>query len=659
MESFKLVSKFRPRGDQQQAITKLSRLIKSGNRFQTLLGVTGSGKTFTLAWVIAKVNLPTLVISHNKTLAAQLYAEFKEFFPYNAVEYFVSYYDYYQPEAYIPQTDTYIEKDASINERLDRLRLSATTSLLSRRDTLVVASVSCIYNLGSPQDYEDLVFNLEKNQIVSRREVAQRLVMLQYEKKPSELTPAVFRIKGDVLDIFPPYKKEAYRIEFFGEEIERLLIIDPLTGESKKELEKLSIYPAKHFLVSASRIEKALVTIEWELQDRLRYLKKQGRILEAERLQKRTRYDMEMLRSCGWCHGIENYSRHLSQRPAGSRPWCLLDFFPRDFLLIVDESHVTLPQIRGMYNGDRARKETLVEFGFRLPSCLDNRPLKFSEFFKLIKQAVFVSATPAEFELRLSGRNVVEQIIRPTGLLDPEVEVRPNKGKIDDIIKEIKQRAARNERVLITTLTKRMAEELCLFLKEAGLRVEYLHSEIDALARAQILQNLRRRKFDCLVGINLLREGLDLPEVSLVIILDADREGFLRSYTSLIQTAGRAARNAAGKVILYADEITVSMRKMINETRRRRRRQMFYNRRHGIKPQTIKKEIKEGVEIYYKSKKVNAQILGYSYEEYDLRSLIETLKKEMLVEAKNLHFEKAAQLRDKIKELEEFLARKN
>jgi len=655
MNKFKLVSKFKPTGDQPQAIEKLVKGLNEGKRFQTLLGVTGSGKTFTLACVIEKINKPTLVISHNKTLASQLYAEFKEFFPYNSVEYFVSYYDYYQPESYIPQTDTYIEKEASINERLDRLRLSATSSLVSRRDVIVVASVSCVYNLGSPEDYQELILYLEKGQTTPLEAVLKRLVTLQYERNDFDFKRGVFRVKGDTLDIFPTYREKAIKIEFFADEIEKIYEFDPLTGEKISELEKVGIYPAKHFIISMDKIGRALKTIEWELEDRINYFKKLGKIVEAERLRTRTLYDMEMLRECGYCHGIENYSRHLSGRPPGSRPYCLIDYFPDDFLTIIDESHVTIPQLRGMYEGDKSRKETLIEYGFRLPSCLDNRPLKFDEFMSLVKQVIFVSATPSEFEINLSGGEVVEQIIRPTGLVDPEIEVRPTVNQIIDILREIRKRVEQNERVLITTLTKRMAEELASFLKEKRIKVTYLHSEIETIERAKILKDLRLKKFDCLVGVNLLREGLDLPEVSLVIILDADKEGFLRSTTSLIQIAGRCARNVNAKVIMYADNITNSMKKAIEESNRRRRIQLEYNRKHNITPQTVKKAIREGIETYLKEEKELYKRLDIKEKELDIIEAIGYLEKEMMIAAKNLQFEKAAQIRDKIKELKQAL----
>ncbi|RKY33516.1 MAG: excinuclease ABC subunit B [Candidatus Omnitrophota bacterium] len=653
MNEFRLVSKFKPTGDQPQAIEKLVEGIKKGKRFQTLLGVTGSGKTFTLACVIEKVKKPTLVISHNKTLASQLYAEFKEFFPYNSVEYFVSYYDYYQPESYIPETDTYIEKDASINERLDRLRLSATSSLVSRRDVIVVASVSCIYNLGSPQDYQELILYIQKNQTTSLDSFLSRLVSLQYERNDFDFKRGVFRVRGDSVDIFPTYRERALKVEFFGDAIDKIFEFDPLTGKKIAELDKVGIYPSKHFIIPQDKIEGALKTIQWELEDRLTYFKKIGKILEAERLRTRTLYDMEMLKECGYCHGIENYSRHLSGRPPGSRPYCLLDYFPKDFLVIIDESHVTIPQLRGMYEGDRSRKETLVEYGFRLPSCLDNRPLRFDEFMELINQVIFVSATPSSFEIELSGGVVVEQLIRPTGLVDPEIEVRPTKNQIDDLIGEIRKRVSYGERTLVTTLTKRMAEELASFLREEGIKVTYIHSEIDTLQRAKILKDLRSKKFDCLVGINLLREGLDLPEVSLVAILDADREGFLRSTTSLIQIAGRCARNINGKVLMYADTVTNSMRKAIQESERRRKIQLEYNRKYNITPKTIEKAIREGIEVYLSEEERLKERLDFKEKELEIMEAIAYLEREMFIAAKNLQFEKAAQIRDRIGELKE------
>ncbi|MCM8799278.1 MAG: excinuclease ABC subunit UvrB [Candidatus Omnitrophica bacterium] len=653
MQGFKLVSKFKPCGDQPQAIKKLTESILKGNKYQTLLGVTGSGKTFTLANVIANVGLPTLVISHNKTLAAQLYAEFKEFFPYNAVEYFVSYYDYYQPEAYIPATDTYIEKDASINERLDRLRLSATSSLMSRPDTIIVASVSCIYNLGSPQDYQELIVCIEKGQIILPEQLLRRLIDIQYERNDYEFIRGRIRLRGDTLEVFPSYSEKAIRIEFFIDKVERISEIEPISGEVLNELERTVIYPAKHFIVSADKIELALKSIEWELEDRINFFKKNNKLLEAKRLEARTRYDMEMLKEVGYCHGIENYSRHLSGRPPGSRPYCLIDYFSENFLTIIDESHVTIPQLRGMYESDRSRKEVLVEYGFRLPSCLDNRPLKFEEFESLVKQVIFVSATPDEYEIEKSENRVIEQIIRPTGLVDPQIIVKNTQGQITDLIKEIKLRAKDNERVLVTTLTKRMAEDLTLFLQDKGLKVKYLHSEIETIERAKILQELRRKDFDCLVGINLLREGLDLPEVSLVAILDADKEGFLRSAKSLIQMAGRAARNINGTVILYADTITDSMKKAIQESNRRRKIQLDYNLIHKITPRSIQKAIKEGIEKFEEAKEFTESLTGLNKDEYELKKFIAELEYEMELAARNLQFEKAAKLRDRIKELKD------
>jgi len=653
MKRFKLVSKFKPCGDQPQAIKKLTESILSGNRYQTLLGVTGSGKTFTLANVIANVNLPTLVISHNKTLAAQLYSEFKEFFPYNAVEYFVSYYDYYQPEAYIPSTDTYIEKDASINERLDRLRLSATSSLMSRPDTLIVASVSCIYNLGSPEDYQALIVSIEKEQFILPDILLRRLIEIQYERNDYEFIRGRIRLRGDILEVFPAYSERAIRIEFLVDKIEKISEIEPLSGKVLNEMEKVVIYPAKHFIVSSDRIENALKSIEWELEDRVNFFKKNNKLLEAQRLQARTRYDMEMLKEIGYCHGIENYSRHLSGRPPGSRPYCLIDYFPEKFLTIIDESHVTIPQLRGMYEGDRSRKETLVEYGFRLPSCLDNRPLKFEEFESLVKQVIFVSATPDEYEIEKSQGRIIEQIIRPTGIPDPQIIVKKTAGQIEDLIKEISLRAKRDERVLVTTLTKRMAEDLTLYLQEKGLKVRYLHSEIETIERAKVLRDLRRKDFDCLVGINLLREGLDLPEVSLVAILDADKEGFLRSTKSLIQIAGRAARNINGTVILYADTVTESMRKAIEESNRRRKIQLEFNRKHKISPRSIQKAIKKGIEDLEKAEEFTEELTGLEKDKYELKKYISELEYEMELAARNLQFEKAAVLRDKIKQLKD------
>ncbi len=651
MGRFKLICKFKPCGDQPKAIKELSQSVLKGQRHQTLLGVTGSGKTFTLANVIAELNLPTLVISHNKTLAAQLYSEFKEFFPHNAVEYFVSYYDYYQPEAYIPSTDTYIEKDASINDRLDRLRLSATSSLMSRRDVLIVASVSCIYNLGSPDDYRELLVFIEKGQNIDRDRLISRFIQIQYERNDYEFIRGRLRVRGDVLEIFPSYQEKAIRIEFLGDNIEQILEIEPVSGEILNSLAKLAIYPAKHFIVSGDRIEAALKSIAWELEDQLKFLKSKNKLLEAERLESRTRYDIEMLKEIGYCHGIENYSRHLSKRAVGSRPYCLVDYFPDKFLMVIDESHVTIPQVRGMYEGDRSRKEVLVEYGFRLPSCLDNRPLKFAEFEGLIKQVVFVSATPDEYEIKKSQAKLVEQIIRPTGLVDPEIILKPTEGQIEDLIAEVNKRASRNERVLVTTLTKRMAEDLTAYLQEKGLKVKYLHSEIETIERSRILRELRQKKFDCLVGINLLREGLDLPEVSLVAILDADKEGFLRSATSLIQVSGRAARNINGAVIMYADTITGSMKKAISESERRRKIQLEFNKINKITPRSIQKAIKQGIEDLEEAGELVQGLTGQTKDEYELNVYISELEYEMELAARNLQFEKAAVFRDKIKEI--------
>ena len=655
---FKLVSDFKPEGDQPRAIEKLVGGLRLGKQFQTLLGVTGSGKTFTMASVIARVDRPTLVISHNKTLAAQLYSEFKQFFPENAVEYFVSYYDYYQPEAYIPQRDIYIEKDASINEDIDRLRLSATSSLMSRRDCLIVSSVSCIYGLGSPEEYGEMLVFLEEGQDISRDDILKKLITIHYTRNDYDLKRSTFRVRGDTVEIFPAYTKTAYRVEQLGDKIENIYEINPLTGNTVTKMHKIGIYPAKHFVTTPDRIEKAIVSIEEELDSRLAELRQGNKLVEAQRLESRTKYDLEMMREVGYCNGIENYSRHVAGRPAGSKPWCLLDYFPKDFLLFIDESHVTVPQIGGMYYGDKARKETLIEYGFRLPSALDNRPLKFEEFQKITGDTIYVSATPGEYELKVSGGEVVEQVIRPTGLIDPPIEVRPTKGQMDDLIKEIRLRAAKKERILVTTITKRLSEDLTRFLKDFGLRVKYLHSEIDAIERVEILRDLRLNKFDCLVGINLLREGLDLPEVSLVAILDADKEGFLRSETSLIQVAGRAARHINGEVIMYADRITGSMKRMIEETDRRREIQIAFNKKHNITPRSIEKAVKDGIESYKKAREVIAEVIEENDAEYDITSLIGELQHDMEVAARNLQFERAAILRDQIKELKERYARR-
>jgi excinuclease ABC subunit B len=651
MPTFKLSSKYKPCGDQPKAIAELTESIVSGSRFQTLLGVTGSGKTFTLANTIANIHLPTLVISHNKTLAAQLYSEFKEFFPGNAVEYFVSYYDYYQPEAYIPSTDTYIEKDSSINDRLDRLRLSATSSLMSRSDVIVVASVSCIYNLGSPEDYKGLLVFVKKGDIIPRDALLQRFIQIQYERNDYEFVRGKIRVRGDVVELFPSYAEKAVRIELLLDTVEKISEIDPVSAEVLAVVDKVAIYPAKHFIVSQDKIDSALKSISWELEDRLTFLRNNNKLLEAQRLESRTHYDLEMLKEMGYCHGIENYSRHLSGRPPGARPYSLMDYFPGKFLVVIDESHATVPQIRGMYEGDRARKEVLVEYGFRLPSCLDNRPMKFDEFDSLVKQTVFVSATPSEFEIKKSKGKVIEQIIRPTGLVDPEIIVRRTEGQIDDLVKEIRARAEKSERVLVTTLTKRMSEDLTAYLQDKGLRVKYLHSEIQTIERSRILRDLRKKKFDCLVGINLLREGLDLPEVSLVAVLDADKEGFLRSATSLIQVAGRAARNSNGTVIMYGDTVTASMKKAIEESTRRRKIQLAFNARNKITPRTIQKAIKEGIEDLAEAEEFVENLTGQAKDEYELKKYISELEYDMELAVRNLQFEKAAAIRDTLKEL--------
>ncbi len=657
MNKFKLTTNFTPTGDQPQAIRELTEGILRGDKFQTLLGVTGSGKTFTMAQVIQNVQKPTLVISHNKTLAAQLYGEFKAFFPENAVEYFISFYDYYQPEAYLPVTDTYIEKDSSINDEIDKLRLKATSSLISRRDVIVVASVSCIYGIGSPEEYTRFIVTLKKGDRIGIRQLFGRLVDIYYARNDLVLERGKFRARGDIVEIRPAYEDYAYRIELFGDEIEHIYICDPLTGEVTNEQEMVVIFPAKHFISSEETIQRAIVSIEEELEARLEELRSAGKLLEAQRLGQRTRFDLEMIQEVGYCSGIENYSRHFSGRKPGQQPYTLLDFFPRDFLLIIDESHVTIPQLRAMYNGDRSRKEVLVEYGFRLPSALDNRPLKFHEFEEMVNQAVFVSATPSDYELEKCNGVVVEQIIRPTGLLDPEIIVKPTKHQIDDLIDEIAAVTARKERVLVTTLTKRMAEDLSEYLRGMGLRVRYLHSEIKALDRVSILRDLRLGNFDVLVGINLLREGLDLPEVSLVAILDADKEGFLRSEKSLMQVSGRAARNINGRVIFYADEITESMRKVIEEVSRRRKVQQDYNIAHNIQPRTIYKSVAEVMQTTavadVKPTPIQTdQPVGDRYRaKMETSEIIELLRREMLAAAENLEFEKAAELRDEIARL--------
>ena len=654
MDRFKLRADYKPKGDQVKAISCLSEEVLKKKKFQVLLGVTGSGKTFTVANVIAKINKPTLVISHNKTLAAQLYSEFRQFFPDNAIEYFVSYYDYYQPEAYIPQSDTYIEKDSSINEEIDRLRLKATSSLLERRDVIIVASVSCIYGIGSPEEWEESLINLERGSIIMQGDLLRSLVSIQYERNDVDFSRGKFRVRGDVIEIFPAYLETALRIEFFGDEIDKISEIDPLTGKVLKKKNMVYIYPAKHFITTLPRREKAIEEIRKELDERLEWFISQGKLLEAERLKMRTNFDIEMIQEIGTCHGVENYSRHLSGRKPGEPPACLVNYFPGDFLLIIDESHVTIPQLRGMYEGDRSRKESLVKYGFRLPSALDNRPLKFYEFEKLINQVIYVSATPGPYELKKNKGEVIEQIIRPTGLVDPKITVKSTYGQIDDLILEIKKRIAKRQRTLVTTLTKRMAEDLCDYLLQEGLCVRYLHSEIDTLKRVEILQNLRKGEFDVLVGINLLREGLDLPEVSLVIILDADKEGFLRSETSLIQVCGRAARNVDGEVIMYADTMTNSMKRAIAETTRRRNLQLEYNRKHKITPQTIQKVIQEMIEVSKESRQKVCSIIsekGYQYlPSKDKGQILSDLKRQMKEAADNLDFELAIILRDKIRE---------
>ena len=650
---FKIVSKYKPSGDQPQAIKKLADGIKAGDRFQTLLGVTGSGKTFTMANIIAEINRPTLVLAHNKTLAAQLCSEFKEIFPENAVEYFVSYYDYYQPEAYIPGSDTYIEKDASTNEEIDKLRHSATAALFERRDVIIVASVSCIYGLGDPIDYNNMVVSLRPGMIKDRDEIAAKLVEIQYERNDIGFARNKFRIRGDVLDVFPSDSStHAVRIEFFGDEIERICDFNPITGELVAERNHVAIYPASHYVTTMEKREAAIGSIQAELAERLAELKAENKLIEAQRLEQRTNYDIEMMRETGFCSGIENYSRHISGRAPGSPPFTLMDYLPKDFVLFVDESHVTLPQVGAMYAGDRSRKENLVKYGFRLPSAFDNRPLTFDEFYSKLKSVVFVSATPAEFEKEHSTR-IAEQVIRPTGLLDPKIEVRPIEGQIDDLFGEIAARAAKDERVLVTTLTKKMAERLTEYLEDMGVRVRYLHSDIHAIERMEIIRDLRLGLFDVLVGINLLREGLDIPEVSLVAILDADKEGFLRSETSLIQTVGRAARNADGTVIMYADTITGSMRRAIDETNRRREIQQKYNTEHGIIPKTIKKSVSEVIEATKSVSDTKIEKQKQSAE--TVRRTITELTAEMRKAAELLQFELAEQLRDEIKRLEEQL----
>lgn len=653
-DQFELVSKYSPQGDQPAAIKELVEGLKEGKKHQTLLGATGTGKTFTISNVIKEVNKPTLIIAHNKTLAGQLYSEFKEFFPNNAVEYFVSYYDYYQPEAYVPSTDTFIEKDASINDEIDKLRHSATSALFERKDVIIIASVSCIYGLGSPEEYKENVLSLRVGMEIERNDLLRRLVDIQYERNDINFQRGTFRVRGDVVEVFPASKDEhCLRIEFFGDEIDRIREVDALTGEIMGEREHVAIFPASHFVTREEIMRVAVKNIEKELEERLALLREEGKLLEAQRLEQRTRYDLEMMREMGFCSGIENYSRHLTLRPPGATPYTLLDYFPEDFLIVIDESHVTLPQIRGMYNGDRARKQVLVDYGFRLPSALDNRPLRFEEFEEHINKIIYVSATPGPYELEHTPE-MVEQIIRPTGLLDPTIDVRPIEGQIDDLIGEIQERVKKNERVLVTTLTKKMSEDLTDYLKEIGIKVQYLHSEVKTLERIEIIRELRLGTYDVLVGINLLREGLDIPEVSLVAILDADKEGFLRSERSLIQTIGRAARNANGHVIMYADRITNSMELAISETKRRRSIQEEYNERHGITPKTIQKDIRDVIRATHAAEDTEEysplEKLG-KMSKQEREKMIQNMEKEMKEAAKALDFEKAAELRDLIFEL--------
>ena len=649
---FKLHSEYKPTGDQPQAIEYLSNGIKEGKKFQTLLGVTGSGKTFTMANIIQKVQRPTLVLAHNKTLAGQLYSEFKEFFPENNVEYFVSYYDYYQPEAYIASSDTYIEKDSSVNDEIDKLRHSATASLFETRDVIIVASVSCIYGLGDPIDYENMIISLRPGMQKTRDEILRKLIKMQYTRNEMDFKRGTFRAKGDIIEIYPSDKGEsAIRVEMWGDEIEKISEINPLTGKAIGTRQHVMIFPNSHYVTTSEKMERAITTIEKEMEEQVKYFKSQNKLIEAQRIEERTNFDIEMMKETGFCQGIENYSRHISGRKPGSPPFTLFDYFPDDFLLLIDESHATIPQVRAMYNGDRARKESLVKYGFRLPSAFDNRPLKFSEFEERINQCVFVSATPSDYEKEHSKNNVVEQIIRPTGLLDPKIEVKPIANQIDDLIEQIKTRTEKNERILVTTLTKKMAEDLTSYLAGIDIKVRYMHSDIKALERMEIIRDLRLGKFDVLVGINLLREGLDIPEVSLVAILDADKEGFLRSERSLIQTIGRAARNTEGKVIMYADELTESMEKAITETNRRRSIQQKYNEEHGITPKTISKSIREII------KATQVEDIKHEYNinnEESIEDIINKLTTEMLKHAAAMEFERAAELRDKIKELEQY-----
>jgi excinuclease ABC subunit B len=658
MPKFKIVSNFKPTGDQPQAIEKLSEGIIKGINHQVLLGVTGSGKTFTMANVVERVQKPTLVIAHNKTLAAQLYNEFKELFPENAVEYFVSYYDYYQPEAYLPTTDTYIEKDSSINEQIDRMRHSATNALFERNDVIVVASVSCIYGLGSPEAYHGMLLFLEKGQRIERDDILRKLVDIQYERNDYDFHRGTFRVRGDVVEIFPAsYENTAIRVELFGDELDSISVFDPLLGAPLQKLEKVAIYPGSHYVIPESRMKAAIDGIHDELRERIQYFRKTNKLLEAQRIEQRTMFDLEMIQEMGYCHGIENYSRHLSGRAPGEPPPTLIDYFPKDYLLIVDESHATVPQVGGMYNGDRARKTTLVDYGFRLPSALDNRPLNFQEFEERVHQTVYVSATPADYEIEKSKNRIIEQVIRPTGLTDPKITIKPVKGQVDDLLNEVRKRAGAGERVLVTTLTKRMAEDLTEHYKELNVKVAYLHSDIDTLERVDIIRDLRMGKYDVLIGINLLREGLDIPEVSLVAILDADKEGFLRSARSLIQTMGRAARNVNGEVILYAEIMTDSMRNAIAETNRRRTVQEEYNKKHNITPQSIKKNIQAALRTVYEEDYFTVPIAAEEEAEYistvDIPRLIEHLEKEMRAAAKKQEFERAAELRDRIKKLRE------
>ena len=648
MPDFQLVSDYQPKGDQPAAIDQLVQSLRSGTKHQTLLGVTGSGKTFTMAHVIARLNRPALVISHNKTLAAQLYSEFREFFPHNAVGYFVSYYDYYQPEAYIPQRDIYIEKETSINDDIDRLRLHATSSLMTRRDVIIVASVSCIYGLGSPETYKLMYLHLKLGDTVDRTDILRRLVDIQYRRSDTDFARGDIRVRGDVIEIYPTYDQVACRIELFGEEIEKLSRVNPLTGDTIEELDEMSVFPAKHFVMPDSRIEPGVLRIEEQLEEQLSALRGRGKLLEAQRLEARTRYDIEMLREVGYCAGMENYSQPLSNRPRGSRPYTLIDYFPDDFLAIVDESHVTVPQVRGMHGNDRTRKTTLVEHGFRLPSALDNRPMSFQEWEDSLGQVIFVSATPADYELEKCEGVVVEQVIRPTGLVDPVIHVLPARRQVNDLLDRVRERVERGERTLVTTLTKRMAEDLSTYMAEQGVRVSYLHSEIDTLERVEVLRRLRVGDFDVLVGVNLLREGLDLPEVSLVCILDADKEGFLRSATSLIQTIGRTARNVNAEVILYADRVTDSMRQAIDETDRRRRIQQQHNEEHNIRPETIRKAIRVGLEAESSGRDLAREMVGEDEATYVTQEALRELEEEMRAAADRLEFETAAQIRDRI-----------